>query len=126
MPYYPPPSANGAPVDATYLTQTAAATLTENQVMGELDTGIVVNTTTTGVQSIAVSGTDIKTINGSSVLGSGDLVVTGTTPDIALSLLAPVVDETITAGYGAVIPRNYTIASGTKLILGYRAQFRIL
>lgn len=32
-------------------------------------------------QSALVSGTDIKTINGSSLLGSGDLVVTGSAPD---------------------------------------------
>jgi hypothetical protein len=31
-------------------------------------------------QAILVSGTNIKTINGSSVLGSGDLTVTGSTP----------------------------------------------
>jgi ligand-binding SRPBCC domain-containing protein len=48
----------GSPDDATYITQTANATLTNEQVMGDLATGIVKNTTTTGVQSIAVPGTD--------------------------------------------------------------------
>jgi len=46
------------PVDATYITQTADATLTGEQAMGALATGIVKNTTTTGVQSIAAEGTD--------------------------------------------------------------------
>jgi hypothetical protein len=42
-----------------------------------LATGILKNTTSTGVPSIVVSGTDIKTINGTSLLGSGDIVITG-------------------------------------------------
>jgi hypothetical protein len=37
----------------------------------------IANNTLTGVQSTLVSGTNIKTINGSSVLGSGDLTVGG-------------------------------------------------
>lgn len=50
--------ATGPVMDATYITQTANATLTNEQAMGALGTGIVINTTTTGVQSIyAGSGT---------------------------------------------------------------------
>jgi hypothetical protein len=52
--------------------------------------------------------------------------VTATPPDIAISLLAPSVDETITAGYSAVVVRKFTIASGKKLIIGSGARFRIL
>jgi len=48
----------GAPTDATYLVQTASSELSAEQVMGALATGIVKNTTTTGVQSIAAAGTD--------------------------------------------------------------------
>ena len=48
----------GAPTDATYITQTADGDLSNEQAMGALSTGIVKNTTTTGVQSIAVAGTD--------------------------------------------------------------------
>ena len=47
-----------APVGATYITQTANATLTNEQALGALATGIVKNTTATGVLSIAVAGTD--------------------------------------------------------------------
>ena len=36
------------------------------------------NNTLTGVQPTLVSGTNIKTINGTSVLGSGDLTVSAT------------------------------------------------
>lgn len=51
-------SAGNAPTNATYLTQTAHADLPNEQAMGALATGIVKNTTTSGVQSIAVAGTD--------------------------------------------------------------------
>ncbi len=47
-----------APVGATYITQTTDATLTNEQAMSSLTTGIVKNATTTGIQSIAVDGTD--------------------------------------------------------------------
>lgn len=55
---YPPSSGSGAPTDATYVTQTANASLSNEQDMASLATGIVKNTTTTGVQSIAAAGTD--------------------------------------------------------------------
>lgn len=45
-------SAVYAPVGATYITQTANGALTNEQAMGSLGTGLVMNTTTTGVQSI--------------------------------------------------------------------------
>lgn len=47
-----------APSNATYLVQTADGTLGNEQAMGALGTGLVKNTTTTGVQSIAAAGTD--------------------------------------------------------------------
>jgi len=52
----------GAPVGATYITQTADATLSAEQALGLLGTGILKNTTTTGVLSIAVAG-DFPTLN---------------------------------------------------------------
>lgn len=42
----------GAPTDATYITQTANATLTAEQALSTLGTGLVSNTTLTGVLSI--------------------------------------------------------------------------
>lgn len=50
--------ASGAPSDATYIVQTANATLTNEQALSGLATGILKNTTGTGVLSIAVAGTD--------------------------------------------------------------------
>lgn len=51
-------AASGAPTDATYITQTANGSLTNEQALGLLSTGIMKNTTSTGVVSIAVAGTD--------------------------------------------------------------------
>lgn len=48
----------GAPTDATYITQTANGTLTNEQVLGALATGLLKNTTTTGILSIALADTD--------------------------------------------------------------------
>lgn len=52
---------SGAPTDATYIVQTANATLSNEQALGSLATGILKNTTTTGVLSIAVADTDYLT-----------------------------------------------------------------
>lgn len=52
--------ASGAPSTATYITQTADAGLSNEQALGSLATGILKNTTTTGVLSIAVAGTDYQ------------------------------------------------------------------
>lgn len=49
-----------APTNATYITQTANATLTNEQALSALATGILKNTTTTGVLSIAAAGTDYE------------------------------------------------------------------
>ena len=48
----------GAPTDATYIVQTANGSLSNEQALGALATGILKNTTTTGVLSIAAAGTD--------------------------------------------------------------------
>ena len=52
----------GAPTDATYITQTPDATLSAEQALSALATGILKNTTTTGILSIAVAG-DFPTLN---------------------------------------------------------------
>ena len=52
----------GAPIDATYIVQTANATLTNEQAIGALATGILKGTTVTGVISIAVSNTDYPSV----------------------------------------------------------------
>lgn len=47
-----------APKDAKYITQTTDSTLTAEQALASLATGLVKNTTTTGVLSIATAGTE--------------------------------------------------------------------
>lgn len=49
---------SGAPTNATYIVQTSNGTLTNEQALASLATGILKNTTTTGVLSIA-TGTDL-------------------------------------------------------------------
>lgn len=54
MPYFPPASGGGAPTDATYITQTANGSLSAEQALAALATGIAKVTTTTGaVTSLA-------------------------------------------------------------------------
>ena len=57
-----PPGGSGAPTDATYITQTANASLTNEQALSGLTTGIVKVTNGTGVLSTAVAG-DFPTLN---------------------------------------------------------------
>lgn len=57
----------GAPTTATYITQTPDATLSAEQALSALATGLVKNTTTTGVLSIAAQGTDYYAPGGTDV-----------------------------------------------------------
>lgn len=74
-----------------------------------LATGILKNTTTTGAHTIAVAGTDyqaplvsasnIKTINSTTVLGSGDLVVSNTiTNDTTTNATRYILFDDVTSG----------------------------
>lgn len=90
----------GAPVDATYITQTANGTLTNEQALASLATGVLKNTTATGVLSIA-TGTDLPTVpvtnggtglttvtTGGVLIGNGASnlnIATGTTTDDILA-----------------------------------------
>lgn len=60
-------SGGGAPTDATYIVQTSNGTLTNEQVLADLATGLVKNTTATGVLSIATAGTDYYNPGGTDV-----------------------------------------------------------
>ncbi len=54
------PPTGVAPSNATYITQTSNSTLTNEQALASLATGILKSTTTTGVVSIAAAGTDYQ------------------------------------------------------------------
>lgn len=63
----PTAGGGGAPTNATYITQTANSSLSAEQALGSLNTGILKNTTTTGVLSIATEGTDYYKPSGTDV-----------------------------------------------------------
>jgi hypothetical protein len=71
-------AAAGAPVSATYITQTPNATLTNEQALSLLTTGLMKNTTATGVISIAAAGTDY-------VAPSTTITIAGTANEITSS-----------------------------------------
>lgn len=131
-----------APVGATYITQTPNATLTNEQALSALSTGILKNTTTTGVLSIAVgsdlpSGITYSQLNLTNSILNGDIVslawskITGTPTtfagygisDTSANFLSSITNET---GSGLVVgntsPTFITpslgVASGTSLALG--------
>ena len=56
--------ATKAPDTATFILQTANGDLSNAQVLGALTTGILYNTTATGVVSIAAAGTDYVASSG--------------------------------------------------------------
>jgi len=66
-----PTGGGGANALGTYLVQTATNSPANAQVMGVLGTGLVKNTTTTGVQSIAVADTDYLTPTGNAAALTG-------------------------------------------------------
>ena len=89
------PGGGAAPANATYIVQTADATLTNEQAMGALGDGLVKNATTTGIQSIAVDGTDYISsvvIDTTPQLG-GDLDANGFDIDIDDGQLTVQVDD---------------------------------
>jgi len=71
------PGSAGAPVDATYITQTSNGTLTGEQALSLLGTGLVKNTTGTGVLSIAVAGTDYQAAGNYITDLTGEVTATG-------------------------------------------------
>lgn len=89
----------GAPTNATYITETSDATLTNEFALGSLSTGLLKNTTTTGVPSIATAGTDY--------VAPGALTSSGLTMSTARLI------GRSTAGTGA--PEEITIGSGLTL-----------
>ena len=67
-------AAAAAPVDATYITEIANGTLTNEFALGSLTTGALWNTTTTGVPSIAATLTSLEGLtiaNGTLIYGIG-------------------------------------------------------
>lgn len=124
----------GAPTDATYITQTANTSLTNEQALSTLGTGILKNTTTTGVLSIASAG-DFPTLNqnttgtaanlsGTPALPNGTTATTQSQADASTKLATTAYVDTGLAGKQAVgsYPTNFAGANvvpksdGTNLV----------
>jgi hypothetical protein len=75
-------SASGAPTTATYITQTADGTLSNEQALGALATGVLKSTTTTGVVSIATTD-DISSPVFCSDAGANDTYACSLSPVIS-------------------------------------------
>lgn len=84
---------NTAPNTATFILKTANAQLSNAQVLGDLSTGLLKNTTTTGVLSTAVEGTDYYKPGGTDVVvADGGLGVS------TLTAYAPIFGGTTNTG----------------------------
>lgn len=83
------------------------------------------NGLTTSKQDTLISGTNIKTINGSSILGNGNLTVSTSTPDVTLYKLSPTSNTTIPSNYGAYVSSFFEIISGVSLEIGVDSVFEI-
>lgn len=116
---------SGAPTDATYIVQTPSSGLSAEQAMSALATGIVKNATATGVQSIAVAGTDYtsptgienlsnKTITASSVLATAG----GMSRVLAANFTLP--DK-----YSLVVSGYYRVLAGVTLTLAGDAELSV-
>jgi hypothetical protein len=107
--------ASAAPTDATYITQTADATLTGEQALGALASGILYSTTTTGVVSIATES-QMETTMGIAFgdekgATSGDILVGDGTDFEAVAMSG---DATIASGGALTIAANAVESSMVK------------
>lgn len=122
-----------APVGATYIVQTADATLTNEQAMGALATGIVKNTTTTGVQSIAAPGTDYLsptgTENFSNKTSTNKLMIDGSADETQLLVQGNATQTTLLAVFeNSAGADQVTIAGNGAAVFneaGNDADFRV-
>lgn len=71
-------SGSPAPANATYIVQTANGTLSAEQALGALATGMLKNTTTTGVLSIGAAGTDYTSPSSTETVTNKTLDAEGT------------------------------------------------
>lgn len=95
---------SAAPVSATYITQTADATLTNEQALSGLATGLVQVTTSTGVLSSVTTSAGIAGLVGDET-GTGALVF-GTSPTIATPTISGAI--TLPAGVRQAFAPNAT------------------
>lgn len=95
-------------LDAGFITKTASGTLTNEFALGSLATGILKNTTTTGVPTIATAGTDY--IAPGSITGSGLTMATARLLGRTTASTGAI--EEITIGAGLTLTGGELAASG--------------
>lgn len=76
---YPVTSVNGRTGDVTGLAEKIELDMAENELFQDIQDGLITK------QDILISGSNIKTVNGNSVLGSGDINISTTSPDASAS-----------------------------------------
>lgn len=101
-------NATAAPIDATYLVQTSNGTLTNEFALGSLPTGILKNTTSTGVPTIAAAGTDY--VAPGALTGSGLNMASARL--LGRSTASTGAVEEITVGSGLTLAGGTLTASG--------------
>lgn len=108
-------SGSGAPTSSTYITQTADGTLGAEQALGLLATGLLKSTTTTGVVSIAVPGTDYYVPGGTDipVADGGTGVSTLAIHGVLVGNAASAVNVTTPGTAGQVLTSNGASADPT-------------
>lgn len=106
-------AASAAPDNAKYIVQQASSGLSAEQALGALATGLLKSTTSTGVVSIAVSGTDY--LDGSGT--SGRLAQWGASNALADSTLiksgAGVLTLSASGTFTLTVPKTGTVPVGT-------------
>lgn len=134
-----------APISASYIVKTANGILTSEQALGALASGILYNTTTTGVVSIAAAGTDYAAPNQTMYIGttavainraSAALTLAGitlTTPDIGTPSAGVLTSCTgtaagLTAGSvtNATLTTALTVNTGTLTLTANVANTSVL
>jgi hypothetical protein len=105
----------GAPTTATYITQTPDAGLSAEQALSALGTGIVKNTTATGVLSIAVAG-DFPTLN-QNTSGTAALASTVTVADAAADATTfPLLGGSATGSLGPLTDAGLSYDASTNIL----------
>lgn len=106
---YSIPGGTGAPADATYITQTPNSGLSAEQALSTLATGLVKNTTATGVLSIGAAGTDF--VAPGAITSSGLTEATNTL--LGRSTAATGAVEEIAVGSGLSLSAGTLTSTGT-------------
>lgn len=119
-------SGSGAPSDATYITQTANGTLSAEQALGALSTGLMKVTTTTGAISTAAAGTDYTSPSSTDTLINKTIDAEGTgnaiTIPFTFTFVVGVCQNT-TASLGLSLPASDPAVAAC--VTGTNTQFSV-